>query len=219
MGKFDISLLPSGDALTLKFVGRSRFEAAESLKSALLASRPKANVALDWENAEHVDGCVLQVLLALQLSLNRRGLRVCVARDNPKVRDYLRRAGLSAYFPLLQSGGERQCRSGDRVEDQRRKICLIHFSPSSEVFRKGMDPLLILRELSRLGKAEPVVRLSSLPALEALESSTCYLAWDVCLLTAKTKAEIEDVFEFVEYGAQIRIALYEGPGFAAAATE
>jgi hypothetical protein len=147
-------------------------------------------VALDWENAEHVDGCVLQVLLALQLSLNRRGLRVCVARDNPKVRDYLRRAGLSAYFPLLQPGGERQWRSRDRVEEQRRKICLIHFSPSSEVFRKGMDPLLILRELSRLGKAEPVVRLSSLPALEALESSTCYLAWNACLLTTKRRRRL-----------------------------
>ncbi len=70
--------------------------------------------------------------------------------------------------------------------------------PTADLFSIGSDPLLLLRNLSDLGKLQAVhVNLESLPQLSVLSTDTSYLGWDVDLLTLATKAEIDEVFEFV----------------------
>ncbi len=82
----------------------------------------------------------------------------------------------------------------------------IRFVPSPDIFREGMDPLLVLRELSTLGTVEKITAdLSSLPEFDKLQVETCYLSWNIQLTSAREKDEIEDVFTFVENGAQITI--------------
>ena len=81
----------------------------------------------------------------------------------------------------------------------------IHFSPSPNIFREGMDPLLIFRELRELGSTIVIADLSHLPELGELQAETCYLAWNISLTTEKDQAEVQDVFAFVEEGAQIKI--------------
>ena len=63
-------------------------------------------VAIEWDQAEHVDACVLQVLLAIRKLLKDRGLPLTVTKDNPKVREYLKWSGLSEYFPAQPPGDE-----------------------------------------------------------------------------------------------------------------
>ena len=93
----------------------------------------------------------------------------------------------------------------------------IHFAPSPDIFREGMDPLLVLRELSTLGTVDKVTaNLSSLPALAELQVETCYLSWDIQVTSAREKGEIEDVFAFVENGAHIAIEGRRPAGEAAA---
>ena len=80
------------------------------------------------------------------------------------------------------------------------------FRPAPEIFAQGMDPLLILRDLARLGEsAAAEVDLSALPTLAELDPERCYVAWNVGLQTAKTVEEIRDVFAFVEDGAEIGV--------------
>ena len=87
----------------------------------------------------------------------------------------------------------------------------IHFSPSPAILREGMDPLLVLRELAELGTVEDVTAdLRQLPDLSHLQPDICYLAWDIRLTTSKARSEIEDVFAFVEDGAQITITPVSG---------
>jgi two-component system chemotaxis sensor kinase CheA len=82
----------------------------------------------------------------------------------------------------------------------------IHFRPSPEVFRQGMDPLLVLRDMARLGElTEVVAHLDTLPPLGSLEPSTCYLAWSMRLATDRSADEIREVFLFVDDGAEITI--------------
>ncbi|MGA9528538.1 MAG: chemotaxis protein CheA [Terriglobales bacterium] len=82
----------------------------------------------------------------------------------------------------------------------------ISFTPSADIFREGMDPLLALRELAELGTMESVVaNLSSLPVLSELQAETCYLGWTIRLISERERGEIEDVFAFVENGAHITI--------------
>jgi len=67
--------------------------------------------------------------------------------------------------------------------------------------------LLILRDLAALGSAgaSPELDLGKLPSLDDLDPERCYLAWKLRIATSKTSAEIQDVFAFVEDGAEIRI--------------
>lgn len=80
----------------------------------------------------------------------------------------------------------------------------IRFEPAADVFQCGADPALILRDLARLGEL-PQVRLdtSKLPAFGGIDPESCFVAWDMVLVTAATRDEILDVFAFVEDGARI----------------
>jgi len=82
----------------------------------------------------------------------------------------------------------------------------IRFVPSPDIFREGMDPLLVLRELSTLGRLEKVaVDLSSLPDFHVLQPEACYLGWNIQLTSTQEKDKIDDVFAFVENNAHITI--------------
>jgi two-component system chemotaxis sensor kinase CheA len=82
----------------------------------------------------------------------------------------------------------------------------IRFVPSPDIFREGMDPLLVLRELASLGTVEETVAdLSNLPALSGLVPESCYISWTIRLISEREREEIEDVFAFVENGAHIAI--------------
>jgi len=94
------------DGTLIRLMGHARVETAVRIHEAL-AKVPFAHpVTVEWEEAEHVDGCVLQLLLAVQKILKERGLSLTVRKDNPKVREYLNLAGLSEYFPAQPESGE-----------------------------------------------------------------------------------------------------------------
>ena len=83
---------------------------------------------------------------------------------------------------------------------------MVRFAPSRELLRQGMDPVLILRDLARLGEVVKVTAdLSALPSLADLQADCCYLAWNVELVSEAAEADIRDVFAFAEDGATIEI--------------
>ena len=95
-----------------------------------------------------------------------------------------------------------QLRSKDRASAR----WLVRFVPSPEILRQGMDPVLILRDLARLGEVVKVdPDFSQVPELSDLQVDCCYLAWNLELASDSTEAEIRDAFAFVEDGATIEI--------------
>lgn len=86
----------------------------------------------------------------------------------------------------------------------------IEFQPDPEVFRMGLDPLLALRDLGKLGVVRDLAcDLSRLPALAALDPEICYLSWRLRLATTADLNTIRDVFVFFEDLASIAIAPVE----------
>ncbi len=73
----------------------------------------------------------------------------------------------------------------------------IRFAPQSALYRNANDPLLLVRDLRRLGPVEVVADLSRLPALDAMDPEGAYCAWTFELTAAATLAQVEEVFEFV----------------------
>ena len=75
----------------------------------------------------------------------------------------------------------------------------ITFKPTAQFFHYGLDPLLLLRELSECGKVTAVeLDASKLPPLNELEPETSYLGWNVTLETECSSDQLRDVFMFVD---------------------
>jgi two-component system chemotaxis sensor kinase CheA len=73
----------------------------------------------------------------------------------------------------------------------------IRFRPRASLFHTGNEPLLLIRELKRLGEATVTAELDRLPELERMDPDGAYLAWTVDLVTTAAPATVAEVFEFV----------------------
>jgi two-component system chemotaxis sensor kinase CheA len=81
----------------------------------------------------------------------------------------------------------------------------IVFRPSKDLFVCAGNPLLLLRDLGKLGSMQVVAHTDHVPTLEELQPSHCYLSWTITLRTAADENTIRDVFVFVEGGAEVTI--------------
>jgi len=81
----------------------------------------------------------------------------------------------------------------------------IHFAPRPDLFRRSNEPLLIFRELRRLGELTIQADLSKLPDLGALTAEGAYLSWTIDLATDMPIEAVREVFEFVEDDCDLKI--------------
>lgn len=88
----------------------------------------------------------------------------------------------------------------------------IRFAPHSDLFRKANEPLLLIRELRTLGEATVTLDTSRLPPLDQLDPEAAYFAWDITLDGPATRAQIEEVFEFVTDDCDLSIDREEEHG-------
>lgn len=80
----------------------------------------------------------------------------------------------------------------------------LRFSPS--ILQSGMDPIAFIRFLSRQGEIIHLTTLSdNLPNWEHYNAEYCYLGFEISLDGETTKADIEDVFEFIKDDLSITI--------------
>ena len=73
----------------------------------------------------------------------------------------------------------------------------IKFSPVAELFRNATEPLLLFRELQRLGTLRVEMDTSRLPPLAELAPADCLLAWTLDLQTEAPGDAIAETFAFV----------------------
>jgi two-component system chemotaxis sensor kinase CheA len=75
----------------------------------------------------------------------------------------------------------------------------------------GTNPLLLLEELRSLGSAIITPVTDTIPRLQEIDPSACYMAWEITLRTSKPQSEIEDVFIFVRDEMELDIGLAGPP--------
>lgn len=84
-------------------------------------------------------------------------------------------------------------------------IYKIRFRPSRDIFRTGVNPLLLMRSLHDLGVCSIEAQLQELPELGNFDPEDCYVSWDVILRTSEDENEIRDIFLFVEDTSELII--------------
>ena len=83
----------------------------------------------------------------------------------------------------------------------------IEFSPHSEMLQKANEPLLLIRQLHRLGGLHIEADTGRLPALGDMEPEAAYLKWVFTLDTGAPQSAIHEVFEFVEDECDLRVSV------------
>ena len=83
----------------------------------------------------------------------------------------------------------------------------IRIQPAADVLRRGLNPLLALRELAELGRVSELrMDTSGVPPLGEIDAETCYLAWTLQLDSDQPEERIREVFEFLHEGEGLEMA-------------
>jgi len=88
----------------------------------------------------------------------------------------------------------------------------IRFRPAKHIFASGTDPVLLLRELRRLGACRVLAQTEAIPYLEDYEADGCYTFWDVILTTNRGRNAIEDIFIFAKDTSELTIEVIDEEG-------
>ncbi|HMW17935.1 MAG TPA: chemotaxis protein CheA [Accumulibacter sp.] len=76
----------------------------------------------------------------------------------------------------------------------------------TEVLKCGMDPLSFLHYLSSLGEITAIETITDgMPSAERMDPECCYLGFEIHFQTRASKAQIEQVFEFVRDDCTLHI--------------
>ncbi|MDI6728831.1 MAG: chemotaxis protein CheA [Thermodesulfovibrionales bacterium] len=122
----------------------------------------------------------------------------CVASET--VFDFGRCEGLLKRMEEIKKSPE----SGGKSQEI--KTFKIIFAPSHDLFKRGIDPAMIIDDLRGIGEIVSIKCLTeAVPALSDMNPENLYLRWDIQLRTDKDASEIKNVFEFVEEGSEIKI--------------
>ncbi|TDV62501.1 chemotaxis protein CheA [Pseudomonas sp. LP_7_YM] len=82
----------------------------------------------------------------------------------------------------------------------------------TDMLRNGMDPLSFLRYLATLGELLGVVTCyENLPAAAQMDAESCYLGFEIRLLSEKDEASIAEAFEFVRDDCRLFIFAPDTP--------
>ncbi|WP_395697542.1 chemotaxis protein CheA [Methylocella sp.] len=84
------------------------------------------------------------------------------------------------------------------ASEPRERVFRIRLRPHPALYAKGNETALLLRELSRLGRATTLCDASALPSLDELDPEGAYLAFEIRLATGAGEGEIREIFDFVE---------------------
>lgn len=83
----------------------------------------------------------------------------------------------------------------------------VAFKPSRDFFHFGLEPILLIRDLSEVGTIEEVtLDDSALPPIDEMDPESCYLSWNLRLSTTEPTSKIDDVFMFVDDETLIEIS-------------
>ncbi|UWU14691.1 chemotaxis protein CheA [Rhizobium sullae] len=115
-------------------------------------------------------------------------------------------------FSFDDFGGEDEAGSGLPVYE-------ITFKPRSDLYSKGNDATLLLRDLSRLGEMSSYCNMDDLPGLDDLDAEAAYLSWNITLMTDKGEDAIRTVFEFAEWDCDLTVEAVEAESAASSNDE
>lgn len=82
---------------------------------------------------------------------------------------------------------------------------LIRFAPHTEMLLKANEPLLLFKQLRKLGELDVEIDVSHVVPLAQLDPEAAYFRWSLKLRTDAPREAVHEVFEFVEDDCSLSI--------------
>jgi two-component system chemotaxis sensor kinase CheA len=97
----------------------------------------------------------------------------------------------------------------DEPADRYVPTCQVFFRPKKDLYAKGNEATLLLRDLSRLGEMSIYCDMDSLPPLDKMNPEEAYFSWKISVATDKGEDGVRTVFEFAEWDCDLDISTIE----------
>ncbi|MFD1328395.1 chemotaxis protein CheA [Mycoplana ramosa] len=94
--------------------------------------------------------------------------------------------------------------------------CEVTFRPKRDLYAKGNEAALLLRDLSRLGEMSIHCDMERLPLLQDMNPEEAYFSWTISISTEKGEDGVRSVFEFAEWDCDLEVRTIEDEGETAA---
>lgn len=100
---------------------------------------------------------------------------------------------------------------GEEVEAPAMEIplCDVVFKPRAELYSKGNEATLLLRDLSRIGEMSIYCDMEALPPLDQMDPEGAYFFWKIAIRTEKGEEGVRSVFEFAEWDCDLEVKVHE----------
>ncbi|NTF86059.1 chemotaxis protein CheA [Agrobacterium rhizogenes] len=85
----------------------------------------------------------------------------------------------------------------------------VSFKPRADLYAKGNDATLLLRDLARIGELSVHCNMNALPGLDEIDAEGAYFAWTISVRTDKGEDAIRTVFEFAEWDCELDVRRIE----------
>ncbi|SOC83523.1 two-component system, chemotaxis family, sensor kinase CheA [Ensifer adhaerens] len=88
-------------------------------------------------------------------------------------------------------------------------LCDVVFKPRPELYSKGNEAALLLRDLSRIGEMSIYCDMDALPPLDQMDPEGAYFFWKIAIRTEKGEEGVRSVFEFAEWDCDLEVKVHE----------
>ena len=95
----------------------------------------------------------------------------------------------------------------------------VTFKPRRDLYAKGNDAALLLRDLSRIGEMSIHCDMDALPVLDDMDPEAAYFSWTIQIAAEKGEDAIRQVFEFAEWDCDLEVKRIESADEASADAE
>ncbi|WP_337183254.1 chemotaxis protein CheA [Shinella sp.] len=85
----------------------------------------------------------------------------------------------------------------------------IDFKPKKDLYAKGNEAVLLLRDVSRLGEVSVYCDMDALPTLDKMNPEEAYFSWKISVTTEKGEDGVRSAFEFAEWDCDLDIRTIE----------
>lgn len=85
----------------------------------------------------------------------------------------------------------------------------VAFKPKKDLYAKGNEAVLLLRDVSRLGEMSVYCDMDALPTLDKMNPEEAYFSWKISVTTEKGEDGVRSVFEFAEWDCDLDIQTIE----------
>jgi two-component system chemotaxis sensor kinase CheA len=165
----------------------------------LLDKVREGTVAVSPELSDLVLAAADQIKLLLAIE---HGGKPVAPESNRRILERIAELSNAPVSPELPPSRAEECEAESKI-----RTWEIRFRPDPSLLACGGNPVLLFRDLRKLGQCDIVGHTDGVPALNRLQPELCYFWWTLTLQTAAGENAIRDVFLFVEDGSNLEVEM------------